>query len=89
MARFVGEDIGMDRDNERFLRQHFRHLILDQCSDDKERAMWIGFTFTKYDLSTAQLPKVILLLYGPTDGQGRIRIHIFFLTGSPPITLGS
>lgn len=59
---------GTDCDNERFLRLNLRYLFLDHCNNDYDRATWIGFISNQ--IGTAQLAKVIILLYGPIDAQG-------------------
>lgn len=63
---------GTDLDNELFLRRNLRYLFLDRCVTDYDRAIWIGFISNQ--IGTAQLAKVLLLLYCPINTHGTCRV---------------
>ncbi|XP_045035296.1 F-box only protein 47-like isoform X2 [Daphnia magna] len=70
ISRFVCDAPGTDLDNELFLRRNLRYLFLDRCVTDYDRAIWIGFISNQ--IGTAQLAKVLLLLYCPINTHGQI-----------------
>ena len=72
MLRFASDAPGTDFENELFLRRHLRYLFLDKCVTDYDRAMWIGFISNQ--IGTAQLARILLLLYGPINAEGKLVI---------------
>lgn len=72
----MNEVPGTDVENEVFLRQNLRDLFLDRCSCDYDRATWIGCISS--EIGTAQLAKVLILLYGPTNDQGILPLNTYF-----------